>query len=262
MMKRILLVFILLIISITTFIVCSQQAEKTPVERGDRFADKFIDITEIADVRRLTELKRDFAPFFSPSGDRIYFSRLIINSPADVDSHLVNNIENYFSIDYKNNQLYILLEIPAYPTISPLPPDSLPSLLMESPGFGLRTSNAIYFSMHDNNNPYSRNVYKAIGDSITQITYGSESSYLQVISPNGRYIVFLYDQKHYGIVIYDSQTGNYYIVPKSNTESSRYDLMPMFSPDSKYMVFLRSGDLYNTAYIPFGDIWLVEFKND
>jgi Tol biopolymer transport system component len=261
-MKRILNVSLLITISVATFIVCNQQTEKTSIDHDDRFADKFIDITEIADVRRLTELKRDFAPFFSPSGKRIYFSRLIINSSADVDSDLVNNIENYFSIDYKTNQLYILQEIPAYPRITPLPPDSLPSLLTESPGFGVRTKDAIYFSMHDNNNPYSRNVYKAVGDSIAQITYGSKASYLQVISPDGRYIVFLYDQNHSSIVVYDSLTGNYYIVPKSNTESSRYDLMPMFSPDSKYLVFLRSGDLYNTAYIPFGDIWLVEFKDD
>jgi hypothetical protein len=244
------------------FAGCSEKKEQPQTATTDRFADTFKDITAIADVRRLTELKRDIQPFFSPSGERIYFTRLIINSASDVDSSMAEHVENYFSIDFNTGQLYVLQEIPSYPKINIVPPDSLPSLLSEIPEFGIHAGPIIYFSMFRDASCILRNIYSVIGDSLTQLTYGDYSSMLQDVSPDNRFVAFLYDQRHFSVIIYDSKTGDFYDVPKSRAETNRHDLMPIFSPDSRKLVFLRSGDLYNEEYMPFGDIWIVEIKDD
>lgn len=263
-MRRISIINFMLSSLMLTCFSCSDNKvrENIPAPTVDRFASKFIDISETAEIKRLTEVKRDMMPFFSPSGERIYFSRLLITGPEDVDSNLAEAVENYFSLDYKTNQLYILREIPEFPVTSILPGDSLPSMMTETPIFGIRTPSALYFTTRSNAQENMRNIYKAFDDSLMQLTYGSESSFLQLVSPDERYLVFLYDHNHSSIVLYDNHNGNYYIVPKSDVEKNRHDFAPQFSPDSKYLVFLRSGDLYMKDFIPFGDIWLVEFKNE
>jgi hypothetical protein len=241
---------------------CSDQTEKIPEAMPDRFASRFKDITEIADIRQLTDRKLDIAPFFSPSGDRIYFSRLIINERDSIQIDLAEASAEYFSIDYQTGQLYALEGIPEPPKIPLLPADSLPSMMTEKPVFGIRAGDAIYFTTESNPNTLMRNIYEEFDDSLVQLTFGTESSFLQLLSPDNRYMVFLYNKNHSEIVLYETQSGDYYVVPKPDIEKEHHDFAPIFSPDCKYMVFLRSGDKYKEGAIPFGDLWLIEFEPD
>lgn len=251
---------ICLVVVIT--MACSLQNEKTEqIEKNpDRLVMKFKDITEIARLRRLTDLKKDMNPFFSVDGKRIYFTRLLVPTPADTEEVLSEARERYFSIDYKNDKMYLLEGVPDKPHREVVPNNSLPQMATEKPLFGYETSRAIYFCARNRARSYFTNIYKLINDSLVQITYGHQPALLEAISPDERYLVFLYGERPSKIVVLDLSTDEFYAVHKSEIESNRYDFSPNFSTDGRYLVFLRSGELYQKGLTPFGDIWLVEFK--
>ena len=242
---------------------CSSQDEKIEQigETPDRLAMEFKDIAEIADLRRLTELKKDMNPFFSPDGDYVYFTRLLTPTPVDTEGVVSNAREVYFSVDYKSNKLYLLEGVPDKPRPEVIPARSLPQMVTEKPLFGYKTSEAAYFCAQSRTISHFTNIYKTISDSLIQITYGNQPALLETISPDERYLAFLYGEDFFKIVVLDLNSGEFYVVPKSEIESGGYDFSPSFSPDSKYLVFTRSGELYRKGLTPFGDIWLVEFKD-
>jgi hypothetical protein len=254
---------VLIVCLVVITMACSSQNEKTEqIEKHpDRLVMKFKDITEIARLRRITDLKKDMNPFFSVDGKRIYFTRLLVPTPADTENVLSEARERYFSIDYKKDKLYLLEGVPDKPHREVVPIDSLPQMTTEKPLFGYQTSKAIYFCACSRTIGYFTNIYKLINDSLVQITYGHQPALLEAISPDERYLVFLYGENSCRLVILDLSTDEFYVVPKSEIESNRYDFSPGFSPDSRYLVFLRSGELYQKGLNPFGDIWLVEFKD-
>jgi hypothetical protein len=242
-------------------LACSGSQDKNTDMKNhpDRMAMKFKDITQIADMRRLTDLKKDMDPFFSPSGDRIYFKRLLIPTPADTEDVLADAREEYFSIDHKNDKLYFLEGIPEMEEQAIVPPDSLPSIMGEKALLGFRVGKAIYFCTYKSTEPAFTKIYKVIDDSLIQLSFGSHPAFPAAISPDKHYLAFYYGEQYTRLVVIDLQTDEFYLVPRSKIESKRYDFAPDFSPDSRYLVFLRSGDLYRKGDIPFGDIWLVEF---
>jgi len=253
---------ILLIITFAMLSGCSSKKEPDQIsQRPDRMALNFKDISEIASIRRLTDLKKDMSPFFSPSGERIYFTRLITSSSADTNDTTLNVTEEYFSLDYKTNKLYLLKEVPERPATEKIPADSSMLMLTEDPLFGIQTSEAIYYCLSNKTKPGFTNIYKSANDSLVQITYGRSPSFLEAISPDEHYLVFYYGDNFERLVVFDLLTGRFYEIPKSGIKTKRYDFLPCFSPDGKRLVFLRSGELYRKGNVPFGDIWLVEFNN-
>ena len=74
--------------------------------------------------------------------------------------------------------------------------------------------------------------------------------------------VFYYGEKLNTLVVMDLQTGLFYEIPKNSDLQDQHDYYPDFSPDGKYMVFLRSGNLYYKDKSAFGNLWLVEFNKD
>jgi len=252
------------IIIVVAFIMlsgCSSKQEPDKASKQpDRMALTFKDISMIAGIRRLTDLKKDMSPFFSPSGERVYFTRLITSPSADASDTLLDITEEYFSLDYKTNKLYLLKEIPERPATKKIPADSSLSMLTDNPLFAIQTSEAIYFCSSKRAKPGFTNIYKSANDSLVQITYGRSPSYLETISPDERYLVFYYGDNFERLVVMDLITGQFYEIPKSRIEAKRYDFLPRFSPDGRQFVFLRSGELYRKGNVPFGDIWLVEFN--
>ena len=71
-----------------------------------------------------------------------------------------------------------------------------------------------------------------------------------------------YGDHYFKIVIIDNHTGIYYVVPRQDNEYDRLDFSAEFSPDGKYIVFIRSGELYRKKIAPCGDLWLIELKSD
>ena len=256
--------FSVIYLVVVMMMACSSHNEKTEQseKHPDRLKMKFRDITEIARLRRLTDLKKDMNPFFSADGDRIYFTRLLIPTPADTEGVLSEARERYFSIDYKNDILYLLEGVPDNPQPDIIQAKALPEMATEKPLFGYQTSEAIYFCARNRARNYFTNIYKLVNDSLIQITYGHKPALLKAISPDQRYLVFLYGERSSQIVVLDLRTDEFYAVPKSEIESDRFDFSPNFSPDSRYFVFLRSGELYRKGLTPFGNIWLVEFKDE
>lgn len=236
------------------------QTEKTAAHI-DRFAAQFKDITEIADLRQLTNLKKDIQPFFSPAGDRVYFSRLLIESPDDPAAMFSESNQTHFSLDFRNNKLYMLQAAPVPPKQNVISKENLPEMVIENPLYGIRYDSVLFFNTEGGTGGANWTIYKLVNDSLSQITYGSEGSLLNVISPDGKYMAFTYGNDSLRLAVMNLRTDRFYIVPRSEVESDRFDFRPQFSPDSKYMVFLRSGELYDKNLDPFGDIWLVEFKD-
>lgn len=257
-------IFSVICLVVIVTMACSSQDEKIEQvgEKPDRLAMKFKDIAEIANLRRLTDLKKDMTPFFSADGHNIYFTRLLIPTPADTEEVLSDAREMYFSIDYKNDKLYLLEGIPDMPQSEVIAAESLPQMATEKPLFGYKTSETIYFCAHSRTRSRFTNIYKLVNDSLIQVTYGDQPAFLEAISTDERYLVFLYGESFFKIVVLDLNSGEFYAVPKSEIETDRYDFSPSFSPDSRYLVFLRSGELYRKGLTPFGDIWLVEFKDN
>lgn len=227
----------------------------------DRFSAKFKDISEIADLKQLTSSQKDILPFFSPSGDRIYFSRLLIESKDDPVAMLSESNQSHFSLNYRTGKLYMLQAVPEPPRQNVVGEEELPDMVIENPLYGIRYDSVLFFNTEGGTGGANWTIYKLVNDSLSQITYGSEGSLLNVISPNGRYMAFTYGNEHLRLVVMDTETEQFYIVPRSTVESDLFDFAPQFSPDSKYMVFLRSGELYEKKLDPFGDIWLVSFKD-
>jgi len=238
---------------------CSQPAEETEKVKPDidRFAMQFRDINEIATVTRLTDLGRDTTPQFSPAGDRIYFVRLLPSSDSTEDSYL-NGI---FAIDYKSGQLFLLESQP--PIFQPLilEPDSLPTIRAEITIYGYRCQSSLYFTTQHENARRTRAIYKQANDSLVQLTYGPQTVYLKGVSADGKYLAFTYGGEYLSVVILDNQTGLYYVVGKDEGDSNRNDFSARFSPDGRYLTFIRSGDLYEKKIAPCGDLWLIEFKS-
>ena len=249
------------IVAIVAAIICSCSQPSVDTEKIkpdiDRFALQFRDINEIAIVTRLTDLGRDTTPHFSPAGDRIYFVRLFPSSDSTEESYL-NGI---FGIDYKSGQLYLLESQP--PVFLPpiLEPDSLPTINAEIALFGYRCQNSLYFTTERKDAQRTRVIYKQANDSLVQLTYGPRTAYLKGVSANGKYLAFSYGNEYLSTVILDNQTGLYYAVPKDESDSTRNDFSAKFSPDDRYLVFIRSGELYAKKIAPCGDLWLIEFKS-
>jgi len=222
--------------------------------------ESFQDISAVGELLRLTDLKKDMDPFFNQSGDRIYFTRLLIPTPADTEEVFPDAREKFFSLDFSTKQLFILEGVPQRESTKVLLQDSLPVMIADKPIFGFRAGDSIYFCAINRSNPRISNIYLITGDSLTQLTFGGKPSYLQAVSPDGHFIAFAYGESLQDLVLMDARTLCFYRIPKGEAESSRYDFAPSFSPDGKFMAFLRSGDLYQKGEVPFGDIWLVTFK--
>lgn len=229
----------------------------------DRFARKFKDLAEIATIRQLTDMQRDIEPYFTTAGDRIYFRRIVTPTQDTIAQPAIDARAGQFTYDYINNQLYLVEQAP--PLFDSfegfVPPESLPTGLGESPQAGYRTPyGLIYFTGGG-----AFNIYKAVGDSITQLTYGIQPSYLQAVSPDRRYVAFNYGKSFYRLVVLDLSTNEFYCIPRSSVDVQLYELWPQFSPDGKYLVFVVSHDIFSARKdqedIPLGDIWLVEFKH-
>ena len=251
----------------TLYLSCSSEQKNDerrsiPRPTRDRFAEQFVDITEIASIKQLTDEGCDHQPFFNQLGNLVYFERY---NYIKVDTESVAQIDHwsdYLSVDYITGQIYFLEKAPQKPKSQMIMPEYTSSLSSEETMYGLKSGDDIYITIINPNDRNWRKIYKQVNDSLTQITFGRKSSYLQTISPDGRYVAFLYDNAPTSLVVYDNITGNYYDVPKPPADSSRFDLAPAFSPDSKYMAFIRSGDGYSPEMYHYGNIWLVEFKND
>ncbi len=242
---------------------CGSEPEETeiiPAATRDRFAEQLIDINTVADLQQLTNRDRDYIAYFNPEGNRIYFTRLVEVKESDNDSMPDENIEQYYSMDYKTGQLYIVEQMPQQHNPGFLPPESLPARLDEIPKYGLKADSILYF-VSANKVITSRNIiYQVIDDSLTQLTFGKKSSLLQRVSPDGRYIAFLYDQDESILVVYDNESGKFYAVPENPNKPQQIEYGVSFSPDSKYMLFMRSGDLFEKGDMPYGNIWIAEFK--
>jgi len=238
---------------------CSQPSEDIEEVRPDidRFALQFRDINEIATVTQLTDLGRDTTPQFSPTGDRIYFMRLLPSSDSTEESYL-NGI---FAIDYKAGQLYLLESQPPFFQMPMLEPDSLPKIRSEITIYGYRIQNDLYFTTEREDAKRTRVIYRQADDSLIQLTYGSQAAYLKGVSSDGKYMAFTYGNEYLSTVILDNQTGLYYTVVKQEHDSTRNDFSARFSPDSRYVIFVRSGELYEKKIAPCGDLWLIEFKS-
>ncbi len=228
----------------------------------DRFAARFKDLAEIANIRQITDMQRDIEPYFTTTGDRIYFRRIITPGQDTVAKQGIDARAGQFTFDYINNQLYLVEQAPQLfdSFKGSVPPESLPSALGESPQAGYRTPYGLIYYTGGG----AFNIYKAAGDSITQLTYGTQPSYLQSLSPNRRYVAFNYGKSFYRLVILDLATNEFYSIPRSSIDVQLYELWPQFSPDGKYLVFVVSHDIFSARKdqedIPLGDIWLVEFK--
>lgn len=242
---------------------CSRNESANKNSRSDdRFAAKFKDLAKIAKSRQITDMQRDMEPYFTLAGDRIYFRRIITPGKDTIASQGVDARAGQFTYDYIDDQLYLVERAPelfdSYDGF--LPPDSLPTALGENPQAGYRTPYGLIYYTGGG----AFNIYKATDDSITQLTYGNEPSYLQAVSPNRRYVAFNYGKSFYRLVILDLATNEFYCIPRSSVDIQLYELWPQFSPDSKYLVFVVSHDVFSAKKdeedIPLGDIWLVEFK--
>ncbi len=165
-------------------------------------------------------------------------------------------------MDYKNNRLFILENKPVMQTIKKIPRDSLPKMVMDNPLFGIHAPGGIYFTAQSKSRLNCLNIYKIVHDSLVQLTYGKSASFLEMVSPDERYLVFYYGEKLNTLVVMDLQTGLFYEIPKNSDLPDQRDYYPDFSPDGKYMVFLRSGNLYYKDKSAFGNLWLVEFNED
>lgn len=242
---------------------CSnEKSNEQTKELPDRMASEFRNIRKIAVLKQLTDLQTDFNPFFSPDGERIYFTRLLVLSQPDSTDKSFDAEEEYFSMDYKNNRLFILEDKPIMQTVEKIPRDSLPKMVMDDPLFGIHAPGGIYFTAQSKSRLNCLNIYKIIDDSLIQITYGKSASFLEMVSPDERYLVFYYGEKLNTLVVIDLQTGLFYEIPKNSDLQDRCDYYPDFSPDGKYMVFLRSGNLYYKDKSAFGNLWLVEFNEN
>jgi len=237
---------------------CSQPSENSEKVKPDidRVALQFRDINEIATVTRLTDLGRDTTPHFSLDGDRLYFVRLMPPS----DSTEENYLNGILAIDYKTGQLYLLESQPPTFQAPILEPDSLPTIRSEITLYGYRFQNNLYFITERESARRTRVIYKQANDSLVQLTYGPQTVYLKGVSADGKYLAFTYGNKYLSLVILDSQTGLYYTVPKSEVDSTRNDFSAKFTPDGRFLVFIRSGELYAKKIAPCGDLWLIEFK--
>jgi hypothetical protein len=255
---------VILLLAIAAIISGCKKQE--PVNRSawteDRFASQFKDLAQIANLRQITDMQKDMEPFFSLSGDRICFRRIVTPNPKDTSGGGIEARAGMFSYDYRNNQLFLLEKAPDAPDPYQgyVPADSLPALLGETSEIGYRTPYGLIFSTSG----ASFGIYKAQGESIIQLTYGIEPSYLQVVSPDRRYVVFNYGKSFYRLVVLDLATGEFYSMPRSSVDIQLYEIWPQFSPDSKYLVFVVSHDVFSAKKeeedIPLGDVWLAEFK--
>jgi Tol biopolymer transport system component len=257
------------VLLLLAFMICVQGCEKRQqVDRSawdeDRFSQQFKEMALIANLRQITDSQRDMEPYFSISGEKIYFSRIVTPSPRDSSQNpaAVEARSGKFSFDYRSNQLFLVENAPAGidPYQGYVTPESLPVMLGETPELGYHTPYGLIFSTGG----ASFNIYKAQSDSITQLTYGTQPSYMQVVSPDRRYVAFLYGNTYYRLVVLDLSTGNFYSIPRNAIDVQLYELWPQFSPDSKYLVFVESHDIFSAKNaeenVPLGDIWLAEFK--
>jgi hypothetical protein len=231
-------------------------------QTNDRFAAKFRDLAEIATTRQITDMQRDMEPFFTITGDRIYFRRIVTPRPDTTFRQPIDARAGQFTYDYVNNKLYLVEQTPALfdSYAGFVPPESLPARLGESSQAGYRTPYGLIYYTGGG----AFNIYKALDDSIVQLTYGPQPSFFQAISPNRRYVAFNYGETFYRLVILDLAANQFYSIPRSSVDVQLYELWPQFSPDSKYLVFVVSHDIFSAKKdednIPLGDIWLVEFK--
>lgn len=254
----------ILLLSFISLINCGSEPEEAkpiPASTRDRFADQFEDISEIAELKQLTNSEQDYIPFFNTAGNRIFYSSLFTIKEDENDSSENEIVEIYYSMDYKTGKLFILQDEPIKPQSEYLQADLLPDTPTEKPLYGIRSGNALYYTAAAIANKNINVIYQMIDDSLTQLTFGKQSSLLQTISPDGRFVSFLYDRSSSFLVIYDNQSGEYYVVPKNDSKPDQLDYAAGFSPDSKYLVFLRSGNLYTKNNISYGNIWLIEFKD-
>lgn len=241
----------------------NQESSDSRDQSRDRFASKFKDLAQIAEIRQITDMQKDMEPYFTTSGDRIFFRRIVTPGQDTISHNAVDARAGKFTFDYLNNQLYLVEKAPdlfdSYQ--SDVPPESLPVRLGEYPQAGYRTPyGLIYFTGGG-----AFNIYKEIGDSIIQLTFGAQPSFLQSVSPDRRYVAFNYGNSFYRLVILDLATNEFYCIPRSSVDSHLYELWPQFSPDSKYLAFVVSHDIFSARKdnedIPLGDIWLAKFKN-
>jgi Tol biopolymer transport system component len=242
--------------------------EKKPIDRSawadDKFAAQFKDLAQIAELKQITDMQKDLEPAFSESGDRIYFKRIVTPNPNDSTENAVSARAGQYSYDYLNNQLYLSEKTgPEFDQFTGVvPQDSLPSMLGEVTQAGFHTPYGLIF--------YTIGatfcIYKSQGDSITQLTYGSQPAFLQGVSPNGRYVAFNYGDNYFRLVVLDLATGEFYSLPRSSVDVQLFELWPRFSPDSKYLAFVVSHDIFNAQRegenLPLGDLWLAKFKSE
>lgn len=249
-----------IILAIAAILICCCSRSEEDIEKVkpdiDRFALQFKDINEIAIVTRLTDLGKDMTPRFNSAGDRIYFVRLLPSSDSTEGSF----IDGQLAIEYKTGQLYLIDNLPPISEPPIIQPDSLPSIRGEKTLYGYRFENILYFVTERESTRRTRVIYGMKDDSLVQLTYGSQTAYLKGISADGKYLAFTYGNEFLSAVILDNETGLYYAVPKNSADSISNDFAARFSPDGKYLVFLRSGELYAKKIAPCGDLWLIRFK--
>lgn len=259
------LLSIILALIIITMACSSQEQKSEPKEHPelpDRMAMTFRDITEIAKIKQLTDQKSDMSQFFSRDGNRIYFTRLLSPSSDDTLDMMQYAQDEYFSIDYKNDKMFFHESLPEKPKSDMISEIPFPSIITEWPLTSYKKSKAIYFCTQNKSYKKHLNIYKLMGDSLIQISYGSKPAFLQAVSDNEHYLAFLYGENLSRLIIMDLHSGQFYETLKGGNESNQFAFEVSFSPDSKYLIFLRSGDLYKRGVIPYGDIWLVEFDGD
>ncbi|MCP4580045.1 MAG: hypothetical protein GY839_00395 [candidate division Zixibacteria bacterium] len=248
-------------IIVTCIFSCTETDNDTPKTKPDidRFAHGFKDIHDIANLRRLTDTEQDAMPFFSPSDEKVYFERLVPLSPDVIGG---DYDRGFFAVNRETGQLFMLAEQPELIQISTLNPDSLPIVGDEVTLYGFRTDDAFYFATRDVSGEPGQTIYKQTVDSLVQLTYGSGKALLKEVSSDGRYLTFLYGNETYQLVVIDNNTGLYYAVPRPESDSDRSDISARFSQDGRYLAFIKSSGFYDDRIVPWGDIWLIEFKPD
>ena len=248
-----------LIMLAVLLLACS--SNKSKISLDQRFRNEMQDAADIGKLTRLTDDNRSIYPIFAPGDSIVFYRRLLITDAIDTFIYKADDMVKSYGKGISNGELYTLSKAYDYPPAKVLSPSEYPHRYGEIVDWAMRSpvdSHTIVFeTVSSEKEDAIHTLYLSRGDSITQLSYGNVSCYLDQFSNNGRYISAIYDRGPTWLLIYDTKKGEWYRI---NHDSDYVDYLSYFSPNDSMMIFIRSDKKYRYGKDFFGDVWLLKFN--
>jgi hypothetical protein len=235
-------------------------SERKSAGVGDRFVRSLQDATTIGTLSQLTDDQRAIYPVFGPGDTIACYQRLLLTESEDTFAYYDDEMVKPYGVHVSSRELYTLSRAIDFPSALRIDTSKLPDHYGKDAEFAVASPDTLAYAFETvSGENQVHTLYLVTDDSVTQLSFGPTSCFLDRFSNTGRYLTAVYGKGPTWLLVYDLIRGGVYRIPH---DSSFVDYLTVFSQYDEMMLFIRSDKNYRWGSDFFGDIWLFKFGID